>query len=181
MASVFSSENRIAARIAIQGTSPISDSGVDIRSLFKELDIRLEETFHFTREQMVSLQVKFWTRFRFVSFWRPIFVECAKTQSSTQNYFDSKNFTLKLRCVGCFKFLFYSCVDTMHWRKRCGVSQSLIEWATSSDNQPGKRHSRLLHGGPPPTLGMPFGKRCVFLCSLPIRNIIITLSSFTQV
>lgn len=68
MASVFSSENRIAARIAIQGTSPISDSGVDIRSLFKELDIRLEETFHFTREQMVSLQVKFWTRFRFVSF-----------------------------------------------------------------------------------------------------------------
>jgi hypothetical protein len=56
MASVFSSENRIIARIAAQGTSAtgISEGGVDIRSLFKELDIRLEETFHFTKEQTVS-------------------------------------------------------------------------------------------------------------------------------
>ena len=47
------------ARIAAQGTSAMSDSGsgVDMRSLFKEMDIRLEETFHFTREQMVSLNL----------------------------------------------------------------------------------------------------------------------------
>ena len=47
------------ARIAAQGTSAMSDSanGVDIRSLFKEIDIRLEESFHFTREQMVSLKL----------------------------------------------------------------------------------------------------------------------------
>ena len=59
MASIFSSENRIVARIAAQGTTAISDSanGVDIRSLFKEMDIRLEETFHFTREQLVSLKL----------------------------------------------------------------------------------------------------------------------------
>jgi hypothetical protein len=59
MASIFSSENRIVARIAAQGTSAMSDSGsgVDMRSLFKEMDIRLEETFHFTREQMVSLNL----------------------------------------------------------------------------------------------------------------------------
>ena len=57
MASVFSSENRIVARIAAQGTSSISDGGVDIRSLFKELEIRLEETFHFTKEQTVSFNL----------------------------------------------------------------------------------------------------------------------------
>ena len=66
MASVFSSENRIVALIAAQGTSAagFSDSGVDIRSLFKELGIRLEETFHFTREQTVSIQINhdyFWS------------------------------------------------------------------------------------------------------------------------
>lgn len=53
MASVFSSENRIVACITAQGTSSLNDSGVDIRGLFKELDIRLEETFHFTKEQTV--------------------------------------------------------------------------------------------------------------------------------
>ena len=104
MASVFSSENRIVALIAAQGTSAagFSDSGVDIRSLFKELGIRLEETFHFTREQTVSIQINhdyFWSWFKFISFARLTFVECAKTQSSIRNCFDLRSFTLKLRWV----------------------------------------------------------------------------------
>jgi len=57
MASVFSSENCIVACISAQGTSALHDGGVDIRSLFKELDIRLEETFHFTKEQTVKCRV----------------------------------------------------------------------------------------------------------------------------
>jgi len=57
MASVFSSENRIIASVVAQGSATVGDSSVDIRSLFKELDIRLEETFHFTKEQTVSCQV----------------------------------------------------------------------------------------------------------------------------
>jgi hypothetical protein len=57
MASAFSSENRIVACISAQKTTAFGDNGVDIRGLFKELDIRLEETFHFTKEQTVRWRV----------------------------------------------------------------------------------------------------------------------------
>ena len=56
MASVFSSENHIITSVVTQGSATISDSSMDIQSLFKELDIWLEEMFHFTKEQTVSCQ-----------------------------------------------------------------------------------------------------------------------------